>query len=172
MVFNLILVATLELGAEFVQTFSQFLALCSPFGIRMGGICSQYRLRLKFCLWKLVVSRAVPPRRICIRLSFCSRHQSFLGSRNTSWVESVVLGCVWHFSVFAGESEILRGKETERVNGMDTTHGFHPWDQGHVEEALATLHLRCTTYDRYVSCSHHTLFAETLLINILFRFQL
>ena len=38
LVFNLILVAILELGAGFVQTFSQFLALRSLFGIGMGGI--------------------------------------------------------------------------------------------------------------------------------------
>jgi len=38
LVYNLILVAILELGAGFVQTFSQFLALRSLFGIGMGGI--------------------------------------------------------------------------------------------------------------------------------------
>jgi SHS family lactate transporter-like MFS transporter len=38
LVFNLVLVANLELGAGFVQTFKQFLALCSLFGIGMGGI--------------------------------------------------------------------------------------------------------------------------------------
>ncbi|KAF8803096.1 MFS general substrate transporter [Phlegmacium glaucopus] len=38
LVFNLILVAVLELGAGFVQTFHQFLALRSLFGIGMGGI--------------------------------------------------------------------------------------------------------------------------------------
>jgi SHS family lactate transporter-like MFS transporter len=39
LVFNLVLVANLELGAGFVQTFKQFLALRSLFGIGMGGIC-------------------------------------------------------------------------------------------------------------------------------------
>jgi len=38
LVFNLVLVAVLELGAGFVQTFPQFLALRSLFGIGMGGI--------------------------------------------------------------------------------------------------------------------------------------
>ncbi|KAJ6472820.1 major facilitator superfamily domain-containing protein [Mycena vulgaris] len=38
LVFNLLLVAVLELGAGFVQTFRQFLALRSLFGIAMGGI--------------------------------------------------------------------------------------------------------------------------------------
>ncbi|PPQ85492.1 hypothetical protein CVT25_006572 [Psilocybe cyanescens] len=38
LVWNLILVAILELGAGFVQTFRQFLALRSLFGIGMGGI--------------------------------------------------------------------------------------------------------------------------------------
>jgi SHS family lactate transporter-like MFS transporter len=38
LVFNLILCAVLELGAGFVQTFPQFLALRSIFGIAMGGI--------------------------------------------------------------------------------------------------------------------------------------
>jgi SHS family lactate transporter-like MFS transporter len=38
LVFNLVLVAVLELGAGFVQTFRQFLALRSLFGIGMGGI--------------------------------------------------------------------------------------------------------------------------------------
>jgi SHS family lactate transporter-like MFS transporter len=37
-VINLVLVAVLELGAGFVQTFPQFLALRSLFGIGMGGI--------------------------------------------------------------------------------------------------------------------------------------
>ena len=43
-----------------------------------------------------------PPRRICNRLSFCSHHQSFLGSRSTSWVESIVLDCLWYFNVCGG----------------------------------------------------------------------
>lgn len=38
LVWNLVLVAVLELGAGFVQTFQQFLALRSLFGIGMGGI--------------------------------------------------------------------------------------------------------------------------------------
>ncbi|KAJ7339192.1 MFS general substrate transporter [Mycena albidolilacea] len=38
LVFNLLLVAVLELGAGFVQNFRQFLALRSLFGIGMGGI--------------------------------------------------------------------------------------------------------------------------------------
>ncbi|KAF8644377.1 hypothetical protein AX16_008502 [Volvariella volvacea WC 439] len=38
LVFNLVLVGVLELGAGFVQTFRQFLALRSLFGIGMGGI--------------------------------------------------------------------------------------------------------------------------------------
>ncbi|KAJ7500606.1 MFS general substrate transporter [Mycena galericulata] len=38
LVFNLLLVAVLELGAGFVQTFHQFLAVRSLFGIGMGGI--------------------------------------------------------------------------------------------------------------------------------------
>ncbi|PPR05985.1 hypothetical protein CVT24_004622 [Panaeolus cyanescens] len=38
LVWNLVLVAILELGAGFVQTFRQFLALRSLFGIGMGGI--------------------------------------------------------------------------------------------------------------------------------------
>ncbi|KAJ6484052.1 carboxylic acid transporter [Mycena sanguinolenta] len=38
LIFNLLLVAILELGAGFVQTFRQFLALRSLFGIGMGGI--------------------------------------------------------------------------------------------------------------------------------------
>jgi SHS family lactate transporter-like MFS transporter len=38
LVWNLVLVAVLELGAGFVQTFPQFLALRSLFGIGMGGI--------------------------------------------------------------------------------------------------------------------------------------
>ncbi|KAF5317741.1 hypothetical protein D9619_012606 [Psilocybe cf. subviscida] len=38
LIWNLVLVAILELGAGFVQTFPQFLALRSLFGIGMGGI--------------------------------------------------------------------------------------------------------------------------------------
>lgn len=38
LVANLVLVAVLELGAGFVQTFQQFLVLRSLFGIGMGGI--------------------------------------------------------------------------------------------------------------------------------------
>ncbi|KJA24395.1 hypothetical protein HYPSUDRAFT_38838 [Hypholoma sublateritium FD-334 SS-4] len=38
LIWNLVLVAILELGAGFVQTFSQFLAVRSLFGIGMGGI--------------------------------------------------------------------------------------------------------------------------------------
>jgi MFS transporter, SHS family, lactate transporter len=38
LVYNLIIVSILELGAGFVKTFPQFLALRSLFGIGMGGI--------------------------------------------------------------------------------------------------------------------------------------
>jgi len=38
LVINLLLCASLELGAGFVSTFSQFLALRSLFGITMGGV--------------------------------------------------------------------------------------------------------------------------------------
>lgn len=38
LVINLLLCASLELGAGFVHTFSQFLALRSLFGIAMGGV--------------------------------------------------------------------------------------------------------------------------------------
>ncbi|KAF5335377.1 hypothetical protein D9611_011749 [Ephemerocybe angulata] len=38
LVFNLVLVSVLELGAGFVQTYPQFLALRSLFGVGMGGI--------------------------------------------------------------------------------------------------------------------------------------
>lgn len=38
LIYNLILVAVLELGSGFVQTFKQFLAVRSLFGIAMGGI--------------------------------------------------------------------------------------------------------------------------------------
>lgn len=38
LIWNLVLVAILELGAGFVQTFRQFLALRSLFGVGMGGI--------------------------------------------------------------------------------------------------------------------------------------
>lgn len=39
LVFNLLLVSVLELGAGFTQTYSQFLAVRSLFGIGMGGKC-------------------------------------------------------------------------------------------------------------------------------------
>jgi MFS family permease len=38
LVYNLILIAVLQLGAGFVQTYPQFLAVRSLFGIGMGGI--------------------------------------------------------------------------------------------------------------------------------------
>lgn len=38
LVANMILVAILEVGSGFVQTFSQFLAVRSLFGIAMGGV--------------------------------------------------------------------------------------------------------------------------------------
>ncbi len=38
LVFNLVIVAILQLGAGFVNTFSEFLAVRSLFGIGMGGI--------------------------------------------------------------------------------------------------------------------------------------
>jgi SHS family lactate transporter-like MFS transporter len=38
LVLNLLIIATLELGVSFVQTFHQFLALRAMFGVAMGGI--------------------------------------------------------------------------------------------------------------------------------------
>lgn len=37
LVFNLVLIAVFELGSGFVNTYSQFLAVRSLFGIAMGG---------------------------------------------------------------------------------------------------------------------------------------
>jgi SHS family lactate transporter-like MFS transporter len=38
LVINLVIIATLEIGVSFVQTFHQFLALRAMFGVAMGGI--------------------------------------------------------------------------------------------------------------------------------------
>ena len=94
----------------------------------MGGSRSIYCARKSSCgsSW---YREWFPRRRIYSRLSFCSRHQTILASKSTSWVESVVLDAsgIPAFAAAVGavlpESVIfLRAKEAERANGTDITY--------------------------------------------------
>ena len=131
LVFNLILVAVLEFGAGFIQMFSQFLALCTLFGIGMGGI---WGLTAPTALENLpveahgIVSGLLQQGyavgylfAAIVNLFFVPRVQA--GWRALFWTVSGT-------SVFAAtvravlpESEVfLWVKEAERTNGTGTTH--------------------------------------------------
>jgi SHS family lactate transporter-like MFS transporter len=128
LVFNLVLCAVLELGAGFVQTFSQFLALRSLFGIAMGGI---WGMAAATALENLPVEvRGLASGVIqqgyafgyliaaVINLTVVPNH----GWRSLFW-------CASGISIFAAfvrallpESEVfLRAKEMERARGTNTS---------------------------------------------------
>ncbi|KAF8965854.1 MFS general substrate transporter [Flammula alnicola] len=130
LVWNLVLVAILELGAGFVQTFKQFLALRSLFGIGMGGI------------WGLAAATALenlPVEARGIASGFLQEGYAvgyliaavinlFLvpevgaGWRALFWTASGVSLFAAGIRVLLPESEVfLRAKEAELARGTDTT---------------------------------------------------
>jgi SHS family lactate transporter-like MFS transporter len=129
LVFNLVLIAALQLGAGFVQTFSEFLAVRSLFGIGMGGI---WGLAASTALENLPVeARGIASGVLqqgyavgyliaaCINLELVPVVAA--GWRSLFWAAAGV-------SLFAGvlrallpESEVfLRAKAAERAGGLDT----------------------------------------------------
>ena len=138
---------------------------CSPLSVwywngRHLGSRSGHRPRKSSC-WSPWYCEWFPPTRICSWLSHCGYYQSFLGSDGIGWVESAVLDRVRHFIVRSGcqggtpgEWSFLESENSREGpwNGHKSENqSFHQWNQGHVEEALATLHLRSTAYDRFIS---------------------
>ncbi|KAF8148294.1 carboxylic acid transporter protein [Crassisporium funariophilum] len=131
LVFNLILVAILELGAGFVQTFPQFLALRSLFGIGMGGI------------WGLAAATALenlPVEARGIASGFLQEGYAvgyllaavinlFLvpevsaGWRALFWTASGISLFAAAIRAVLPESEVfLRAKRAEKAKGADTKH--------------------------------------------------
>ena len=131
LVFNLILIAILELGAGFVQTFSQFLALRSLFGVGMGGI---WGLAAATALENLPVeARGIASGLLqegyAIGYLFAAIINLFLvpevpvGWRALFWTASGISTFAAVVRALLPESELfLRAKEVERANGTDTTH--------------------------------------------------
>jgi len=130
LVFNLLLVAVLQLGAGFVQTFKQFLAVRSLFGIGMGGI---WGLAASTALENLPVeARGIASGVLqqgyavgyllaaCINLKLVPAVSA--GWRSLFWTAagiSLFAACV---RAVLPESEVfLRAKAAERAGGMDTT---------------------------------------------------
>jgi MFS transporter, SHS family, lactate transporter len=130
LVYNLILVAVLELGAGFVQTFSQFLALRSLFGIGMGGI------------WGLATATALENLPVEVRGIASGTLQEgyavgyllaavinlFLvpevspGWRALFWTGSGISLFAAAVRALLPESEVfLKAKEAEKARGTDTT---------------------------------------------------
>ena len=117
LVYSLILVAVLELGAGFVQTFSHSFAFRSLFGIGMGGV------------WGLAAGTALENLPVEVRAWYChgilqegyalaigylSRlwqpSSIFSYSGSISWVEDAILDWVWLFFVRSGSQDLAFGE--------------------------------------------------------------
>ncbi|PIL22781.1 MFS general substrate transporter [Ganoderma sinense ZZ0214-1] len=130
LVVNLILIAVLELGAGFVQTFKQFLALRSLFGITMGGI------------WGLAASTALENLPVELRglasgvlqqgyavgyLLAAVINLTLVPETSSTWRS--LFWCAAGLSAFSAfvrvllpESEVfIRAKEAQRARGETTT---------------------------------------------------
>ena len=131
LVYNLILIAILELGAGFVQTFSQFLALRSLFGIGMGGI---WGLAAATALENLPVevrgvASGILQQGYAVGYLFAAIVNLFLvpevsaGWRALFWTGSGISLFSAAIRALLPESEIfLKAKEAERARGTDTSH--------------------------------------------------
>ncbi|KDR68317.1 hypothetical protein GALMADRAFT_231483 [Galerina marginata CBS 339.88] len=130
LIFNLVLVAILELGAGFVQTFQQFLALRSLFGIGMGGI---WGLAASTALENLPVearglASGVLQEGYAVGYLIAAVINLFLvpevsaGWRSLFWTASGVSLFAAFIRVLLPESEVfLRAKAIEKAKGTDTT---------------------------------------------------
>ncbi|KII86733.1 hypothetical protein PLICRDRAFT_665144 [Plicaturopsis crispa FD-325 SS-3] len=131
LVANLLLCAVLQLGAGFVQTFKQFLAVRSLFGIAMGGI------------WGLAVSTSLENLPVevrglasgivqqgyavgylfaaCINLKLVPRVDA--GWRSLFWTAAGISAFAAAFRAILPESEVfLRAKAHEKALGHTTSH--------------------------------------------------
>lgn len=131
LVYNLVLVAILELGAGFVQTFPQFLALRSLFGIGMGGI---WGLAAATALENLPVevrgiASGILQEGYAVGYLLAAIINLFLvpevspGWRALFWTGSGISLFAAVVRALLPESEVfLRAKEAEKARGTDTTH--------------------------------------------------
>jgi len=131
LVYNLILVAILELGAGFVQTFPQFLALRSLFGVGMGGI---WGLAAATTLENLPVevrgiASGILQEGYAVGYLLAAIINLFLvpevspGWRALFWTGSGISLFAAAIRALLPESEFfLRAKEAEKARGTDTTH--------------------------------------------------
>jgi len=130
LVYNLILVAVLELGAGFVQTFPQFLALRSLFGIGMGGV---WGLAAATALENLPVevrgiASGILQEGYAIGYLFAAIINLFLvpevsvGWRALFWTGSGISLFAAAVRALLPESEVfLKAREAERARGADTS---------------------------------------------------
>jgi len=131
LVYNLVLVAILELGAGFVQTFPQFLALRSLFGVGMGGI---WGLAAATALENLPVevrgiASGILQEGYAVGYLLAAIINLFLvpevkpGWRALFWTGSGISLFAAVVRALLPESEVfLRAKEAEKARGTDTTH--------------------------------------------------
>lgn len=130
LVINLALVAVLQLGAGFCQTFKQFLALRALFGIGMGGI---WGLAAATALENLPVeARGLASGIVqqgyavgslfaaCINLTLVPDTKA--GWRSLFWAGSGISMFAAFIRAVLPESEVfLRARATEKARGTDST---------------------------------------------------
>jgi SHS family lactate transporter-like MFS transporter len=130
LVINLLIVCMLEIGTSFIQTFSQFLALRSLFGVAMGGI------------WGLAASTALENLPVEVRglasgivqqgyaigyLIAAVGHLTIVprqshGWRSLFWLAAGYSMCAAILRASLPESAVfLRAKEMERARGTNTS---------------------------------------------------
>ena len=129
LVANLIFIGVLQLGVGFVQTFSQFLAVRSLFGIGMGGI---WGLAASTALENLPVeARGIASGVLqqgyavgyllaaCVNLKLVPVVS--VGWRSLFWTVSGISFTTAFVRCWLPESEVfLRAKAAKRVGGLDT----------------------------------------------------
>ena len=166
LVINLLLCAGLELGAGFVDTFSQFLALRSLFGIAMGGV---WGLASSTALENLPVEmRGFASGVLQMGYPFGYLIAAVINLRlvpHTSHTWRTLFWAAAAMSAFAAavrsivpESEVfLRAKAIERERGSSTWKEdarVYPPSWRNAQEALGSLRLCRASDDRYVSPLH------------------
>jgi SHS family lactate transporter-like MFS transporter len=131
LVANLVLVAILELGAGFVQTFPQFLALRSLFGVGMGGV---WGLATATALENLPVevrgiASGILQQGYAVGYLIAAIVNLFLvpevsaGWRALFWTGAGISLFAAAIRALLPESELfLKAKEAEKARGTDTTH--------------------------------------------------
>src|SRR5712675_978626 len=155
LVIDLLICSALELGAGFVHTFSQFLALRSLFGITMGGI---WGLASSTALENLPIEvRGLASAGIRCRISHCGCDKPSPGPSHIPYMASSLLGlrgnvrlCRSHSDPPFGERGLPLRESSRAREGLDDWEEdprFHTPSWSDAQDAPASVRLRYASDD-------------------------